>query len=56
MEPPKTPQEQAELERAIADMLEGREPQPRWTGMTDLFARMGCVLRRTVGSREGSVE
>jgi hypothetical protein len=34
MEPPKTPEEQAELERAIADMLAGGEtPRPRVTGI-----------------------
>ena len=29
MEPPKTPEEQAELEQAIADMLAGGEAPPR---------------------------
>jgi hypothetical protein len=50
MEPPKTPEELAELERAIADMLEGREHRPQWTGLADLFARMGCALRPAVAS------
>lgn len=56
MEPPQTPEEQALLEQAIAAMLEGREAAPHWVGTTAFFARMGCVLRTTLGPPEDPTE
>lgn len=56
MEPPQTPEEQALLEQAIADMLEGREAAPHWSGTTEFFARMGCVLRPTAALPEDPTE
>ena len=48
MEPPKTPEEQAELERAIADMLEGGESSPpQGISVTELFGPVGRVLLRS---------
>ena len=45
LEPPRTPEEQAQLERAVADMLEGREPPSRWINLSKFFGR---VLRPSV--------
>jgi hypothetical protein len=45
MEPPKTPEEQAELERAIADMLQGREPTPSALAFSQFMVR---VLDRVI--------
>lgn len=56
MEPPQTPEEQALLEQAIADMLEGREAAPHWVGTTAFFARMGCVLRAKAALPEDPAE
>lgn len=52
MEPPKTPEEQAELERAIVDMLEGRESTPRCSALQEFFARIGCALPPSAPPRE----
>ena len=45
MEPPKTPEEQAELEQAIADMLEARESAPRGVSVTEFFGPVARLLR-----------
>lgn len=52
MEPPKTPEEQAELEQAIADMLEGRESAPRGVSVTEFFAPVSRLLRPAVAPPE----
>jgi len=48
MEPPKTPEEQAELEQAIADMLEARESAPRGVSVTEFFGPVARLLRPAV--------
>ena len=52
MEPPKTPEELAELEQAIADMLEGRESAPRGVSVTEFFGPVSRLLRPVVAPPE----
>ena len=52
MEPPTTPEEQAELEQAIADLLEGRESPARGVSVTEFFGPVSRLLRPVVAPPE----
>lgn len=54
IDPPTTPPEQADLEQAVADMLEGRQPPTRWIGAREMLGSLHRMLQPIAGPAEGA--